>query len=273
MQTPIITLTTDFGIVDSYVAQMKGIITGINREAKIIDVTHEIPPQDVFRGAMVLDEIVDCFPKGTIHVVVVDPGVGSQRRIIAAEFAGQKFVLPDNGLIERVRMRFSVEQLVEVTKTKFFLPASRTNGSLVSNTFHGRDILAPVAANLSLGVNLGELGPRIDGPLCDLPMSTPKVTERSIVGTIVWTDSYGNMITNIAGCLIPADQYSKLKISVGSTEIDGVSRYYSEVNHGQIHALINSSDYLEVAVNGGSAVDLLGVDPHAVEVCVAFENE
>ncbi len=279
MQPQIITLTTDFGSMDTYVAQMKGAIVGINPAARIIDVTHGIPPQDLFRGALALDEIVDCFPDGTVHVAVVDPGVGSQRRIIAVELGQQRFVLPDNGLIERVRQRLPIRQIVEVTEATFFRrsfvqsEASESEATPISNTFHGRDIMAPVAAHLSLGVEFEELGPTVrEDSLCELAIPDPIVTDHSIIGHVVWTDSFGNLITNIDAGLIPSDQFSNLQISIGLTEIIGIRHTYSDVAAGQIMALINSSGRLEIAVNGGRACEFVGRDSNSADVRVTFST-
>src|ERR1700685_2767838 len=197
---PIITITTDFGLSDSYVAQMKGVILGISPQARLVDVTHQVPRQDCAAASAILADVVDAFPPGTIHLVVVDPGVGTKRRAVAVETiaeakpggeaSGPRFVAPDNGVLTDVLQRHRIRRAVRLSETRFW-------ATDVSNTFHGRDIFAPVAAHWSTGVDLAEFGPPLMLPLIQLPVSRPTVHDGEIRGEIVRTDSFGNLITNI----------------------------------------------------------------------------
>src|SRR5258708_6307515 len=175
---PIITLTTDFGSTDSYVAQMKGVILGINSQVQIVDVTHAIPPQNVARGAVVLCEVSRAFPAGTIHIAVIDPGVGSNRALLAVEAAGQRFLAPDNGLLYPMLRSFPVERVHCIETDRFWRKP-------VSATFQGRDILAPVAAHWSRGIDIAEFGPAFDVTnLIELPASEPRRVGRALVGQV-----------------------------------------------------------------------------------------
>ena len=199
---PIITLTTDFGTTDSYVAQMKGVILGIAPDATLVDITHQVPPQDIVAGSAILADAVGAFPPDTIHLVVVDPGVGSERRPVAVETTsrgerlGPRFVAPDNGVLTGALQHFPLRRAVRLAERRFW----RTD---VSHTFHGRDLFAPVAAHLSRGIELAEFGPPLDWELILLPVDRPVVEGDEIRGHIARTDSFGNLITNIDASLIP----------------------------------------------------------------------
>ena len=179
----LITLLTDFGLDDEYVGVMKGVIAGIHKDARIVDITHQIGPQDVVHGAFILAASFSFFPRGSIHVAVVDPGVGSTRRILAVETGGHRFLAPDNGLMERVLIGQANATIVSVENERYFLKP-------VSATFHGRDIFAPVSAHLAKGLPLHQLGPRIDQPIpdrnwrCSLGAAFPSTGE--IEGTGSW---------------------------------------------------------------------------------------
>lgn len=254
MSHAIITYTTDFGLADSYVAQMKGEILRINPDVRLIDVTHEVPAQDVTRAALILNDIVDSFPSDTIHLAVVDPGVGSNRRLVAAEMAGQRFVGPDNGLFGCVAKRHPPTQAVRVDEPRFWrqLPA----GSSPSSTFHGRDILAPVAAHISRGVDLAELGPALEDALQPTRLPEPQVTPGRIVGEVLWTDTFGNLITNIDGSLL-ASIAGRIVIEIAGQRIVGLAKFYFEQPAGALLALIGSHGLLEISVNCGSAAERL----------------
>ncbi len=241
----IITLTTDFGRADTYVAQMKGVILSINPAATIVDVTHEIPPQDIGRGSVALGEMWQTFPAGTIHVAVIDPGVGTSRRILAAMCDGRSFVVPDNGLLTHVCQAKPAHEIVELREQSYW----RTS---VSNTFHGRDILAPVAAHLSLGVRLGKLGP----PATDvtwLDLSMPQFEERRLVGTIISIDSFGNLITNIELAHLRQIPTTEVIVCCKQRRIEGISRTYADYPPGTLVALPGSQGHLELAIVGGNA--------------------
>ena len=186
---PIITLLTDFGTRDAYAASMKGVILSIAPDARIIDITHEVPPQDIVEGAWTLASAYRWFPAGTVHVAVVDPGVGSARRAIAARAGAWTFVAPDNGVLAWALDGAGDVRAVELADTRWFQPG-------VSSTFHGRDIFAPVAAHLASGVALDELGPRVDD-LVALPVASPHVTPERITCEVVHVVLFGNAITNL----------------------------------------------------------------------------
>jgi S-adenosylmethionine hydrolase len=249
----IITLTTDFGVCDSYVAQMKGVLLAISREVQIVDVTHAIPPQDVGRAAAVIAEIAGVFPAGTVHVAVVDPGVGSDRALLAAEAAGQRFLAPDNGLLKPLFHRFPPARVHRLTNDRFWRKP-------VSATFHGRDILAPVAAHWSRGIDLADFGPPVDvSALATMPLKEPRRVGRTLLGRVDSVDAFGNLITNIREADLPAGNRDTFAISVGGERITGINRTYSDRPPGSVAALIGSSGRLEIAVNGGNAARQLGV--------------
>jgi S-adenosylmethionine hydrolase len=256
MKAPLITLTTDFGLSDSYVAQMKGAILTIAPEAVLIDVTHKIPPQDCAVGAAVLADAVGPFPSGTIHLVVVDPGVGTERRAIAVEARGEhdvgdlRFVAPDNGVLTRALAGRSVRRAVELTDRSFWR-------SSVSQTFHGRDIFGPVAAHWSLGVDLSEFGPPLDSPLVTLALPEPTRQGNNLFGEVVRTDSFGNLITNISAAQLPADDRSRVTVEIGTQRITGISSAYQDRAVGEVLALFGSSGMLEIAVCCGHAGEIL----------------
>ena len=263
----IITLTTDLGFTDAYVATMKGVILGINPEAKLVDICHTIKPQNILQAAFILGTAYKFFPQKTIHVVVVDPGVGTERRAIILRTPSADFVAPDNGILSyviqdlltgpmadndnsRQRELGPGLEAVAITKSQFW----RTP---VSSTFHGRDIFAPVAALLSLGfppINFGE-------KITSLTMlSLPQPHQRpdgSLVGHVLHIDNFGNLITNIKSSdLPPAKQ--PITIEVGDHIISELSHTYAE-GRGLL-ALIGSSGYLEVSLRGGSASDFLDAE-------------
>ena len=251
MANPIITLTTDFGRADTYVAQMKGVILSLNPDAAIVDVTHEIPPQNIMRGSMALGEIWQAFPPGTIHVAVIDPGVGTAREILGAKCDDRLFVLPNNGLLSHVLANSLPEEIVELQNQSYFRAS-------MSQTFHGRDIMAPVAAHLSLGVRLREFGP----PAADvkrLEFPSPQVEERRLTGQIVSIDGFGNLLTNIETAHIEQIGNANFLVSYNRQQIDGISETYGQHSPGTLIALLGSQGQLELAiVNGDAARQLNG---------------
>jgi S-adenosylmethionine hydrolase len=257
----VITLTTDFGLTDAYVASMKGVILTINPAAKIIDICHNISPQNVSQAAFVLNTAYRFFPERTIHVVVVDPGVGTERRAIILRTPEFDIIAPDNGVLSYIIEPFLEEQLrreqgqaklppalkaISITEPEFWR-------SQVSTTFHGRDIFAPVAARLSLGMPLEKFGGVIDS-IEILPDLRPhRESEDTMTGRIVHIDHFGNLVTNFKCEDLPEEPFS---VEVGKRRISKLSRTYAE-GEGLL-ALIGSSGYLEIAINGGSACDSLG---------------
>ena len=244
---PIITLTTDLGLTDAYVAAMKGVILGINPEAKLVDICHTIKPQNIIQAAFVLSRAYPFFPQGTIHVVVVDPGVGTQRRAIILSTKSASFVAPDNGVLSYVTQQSSVWEAVAITRPQFWR-------STVSPTFHGRDIFAPVAARLSLGLPLTDFGEVITS-VAMLPLPQPyQAADGSIIGHVIHIDSFGNLITDINSSDLRRAKPA-VTIGVGNQLISGLSRTYAEGS--ELLALIGSDGYLEIAVKEGNASALL----------------
>lgn len=253
----IITLTTDFGVFDSYVAQMKGEILKIAPEARIVDVTHDIPPQDIRRGAIMLREIVASFPPDTIHLAVVDPGVGSEQRAVAVEMAEQRFVGPDNGLFGLVARDWPPRRIARLDRPTAWRMAA--DGQPPSHTFHGRDIFAPVAARWSLGADLETLGTLTAEPLYEIAWPEPRVIGRQIVGEVVAIDRFGNLITNLHASRLSASPPEAWEFTFAEQHLRGLRRCYSEVAVQQALALIGSSGFLELAVRDGDAADRFGV--------------
>jgi S-adenosyl-L-methionine hydrolase (adenosine-forming) len=245
-----ITLTTDFGAGSPYVAAMKGVMLGINPAARLIDLSHEVSPQDMTHGAVLLAETTTWFPAGTIHVAVVDPGVGTARRLLHARIGDQNYLAPDNGLLSLLAKRTRPVRIVELANSEYWLPA-------VSNTFHGRDILAPVAGQLSLGLEPERLGP-IVSDLIMLDWPEAKAGDRRIEGEVRWIDHFGNLITNIPSSMLEsAGPHSDLRISCFGKQIHGTISSYGARTPGELTALVGSSGFLEIAVVNGSAAKML----------------
>ncbi|OGO24441.1 MAG: hypothetical protein A2144_01555 [Chloroflexi bacterium RBG_16_50_9] len=254
----IITLTTDFGLADSYVAAMKGVVLGINPEAKLIDVCHTIRPQDIAQAAFVLSTVYEFFPRSTIHVVVVDPGVGTGRRAIILRTPAADFVAPDNGVLSYVIRHYSEEsEAVDQRQLKpgpglaaIALTRPQFWRSPVSPTFHGRDIFAPVAAHLSLGLSPDSFGEAISS-LTVLPLTrTFLAPDGTLAGNIMHIDHFGNLITSIRGRDLP-QKASEITVKVGDRIISGLSQTYG-TGEGLL-ALIGSSGYLEISLKEGDA--------------------
>lgn len=246
----IISLLTDYATRDGYVAALKGVIAGIAPEAQVVDITHEVPPYGVAHAAFVLGQVWRWFPLGTIHVAVVDPGVGSARRILLGEFAGQFALAPDNGLLTFVHHDHPPGRLWSVENADYSLPES-------SPTFHGRDILAPVAAHLALGVDPSSVGPATDD-LERLPI--PPRAERHAGGwrgQVIHVDRFGTLVSNIHRDQLPkaGGDRDRLQATVDGTAIGPVRRSFHEVPVGEPLALLGGSGFLEVAVNQGRAVE------------------
>jgi S-adenosylmethionine hydrolase len=255
----LITLTTDFGATDPFVGIMKGVIASRAPAAVVIDLAHGIPPQDVFAGALVLQKAVPYFPAGTIHVGVVDPGVGGSRRPLCVETVRGCLVGPDNGLLSMAAPAAEVRRIVHLTETRFFLEP-------VSATFHGRDLFAPVAAALATGTAPSELGPEVPSmEQLDLP---PVVREgRTIRGQVLYIDHFGNLVTNVSSATLDA-MPRNVTLRVRGLHLQAVAPSYAAVGPGQPVAVVNSWGLLEVAVRDGSARDRLGArigDPVVLE--------
>lgn len=249
----IITLTTDFGQRDAYVAAMKGVILGINPSVQLVDVSHDIAAQDVMEGAFVLRGAVEHFPPGTIHVAVVDPGVGTARRPVALRRGYQYFVGPDNGLFALLLDRADPDEAVVLDRPD----AWRTPAP--SATFHGRDVFAPVAAHLSTGRPLSDLGSPLDR-LTPLHWALPIADEQGLQGWVVHLDHFGNCITNIPRADFDARRAGRrVKCIARGAVLDTLAETYADVEAGEPLLLFNSDGFLEIAVNAGNAAELLGI--------------
>ena len=246
----VITLMTDFGTSDHYVGVMKAVILNINPQIEIVDITHAIPPQDIHGAAFLIDSAYRYFPTGTIHVIVVDPGVGSERRAIVCQTATGYFVCPDNGILTHILRNEERVHTVAVENSAYFLPQ-------VSNTFHGRDIFAPVAAHLSRGVPIDKLGSPVAQPL-QLPVPKPEITDKAVIGQVIWIDSFGNLVTNISHEILEAlEGQNSVVIRAGGAEIDRLNRSYAESAVGEALAIVGSFNRLEISINQGNAAQVL----------------
>jgi S-adenosylmethionine hydrolase len=257
---PILTLTTDFGLQDPFVGVMKGVIAGICPSAQVIDVTHGIEAFNILDGALAIWQAWRYFPAGTVHVIVVDPGVGSQRHPILSRMGEFWFIAPDNGvltLIERdVRRSGGTVEHRRIANPQYMLPAQ-------SHTFHGRDIFAPAAAHLAMQIGSGEVAAATFGPpvesLIQLPVPEPiHLPDGSVEGVILKSDHFGNLLTNI-----PANDLSKIlagwTIELGGRLITRFCRFYAEAERGDIFCIVGSSGLLEIAMNRGSASRETGI--------------
>ena len=248
---PVITLTTDFGNKDGFVGTMKGVIWGICPDARIADISHEVTPQRVSEGAAILRRAAPYFAAGTVHIAVVDPGVGTERRALAARIGAQYFVGPDNGLctllIADARHAGLETPVVAVDNPRYWLPQ-------VSRTFHGRDIFAPVGAHLAGGVKLEELGTCFSDPVL-LPLAQPEKINGGYRARVVAIDAFGNLATNLPW---PQVAGRTLLIALKGRVIHGLATAYGQHQPGELIALVDSNDFIEVAVVNGSAAEVLG---------------
>jgi S-adenosyl-L-methionine hydrolase (adenosine-forming) len=250
---PIITLTSDFGLSDHFVGIMKGVILGIQPAAQLIDISHGVQAYDIADGAFTIAQAYRYFPKKTIHVVVVDPGVGSARRPLLAEMAGQYFVAPDNGVLSMVFAR-ETRKVRHISNERYFLHP-------VSRTFHGRDVFSPVAGHLAAGVTPGQFGKRIEDylrPSFDKPTHTGKHTW---TGAILKSDHFGNLATNFHIDDFPLLRTHAFALNVGLQIIARLALTFSDCAAGELFVVVGSSGYLEVAASQGSAAKALGCGP------------
>jgi S-adenosylmethionine hydrolase len=251
----LITLLTDFGTADYFVGAMKGAILSIAPGASIVDVTHEVPPQDVRAGAFTLLAAYEAFPPGTVHVAVVDPGVGSARRAIAARAGGHRFVGPDNGLFGWILEREMETEVVHVTAERFFRHP-------VSATFHGRDVFAPVAAALAGGVSIGELGREIGDWARLGPLRLERGEDGALHGVVLHVDRFGNVVTPFTRGDLPEEAAARgVRIGIGGREVRSVRRFYAEgeAAPGEPFAIWGSAGFLEISLTRDSAARRLGV--------------
>ncbi len=259
-----VALLTDFGIQDHFIGVMKGVITKISPQARLIDISHQIAPQNIEAGARMLGEAVPYFAPGTVQVAVVDPGVGTQRRAIAALIGKQYFVAPDNGLltplIENARAAGEVVRIVNLTRPEYWLPEP-------SASFHGRDIFSPVGAHLANGLPLECLGEAIDDPIL-INLSKPKRTESGWRAEVVLVDHFGNLSTNLPAEALPAD-WEDVTVRVGGKAIQGLTRAFADAEPGTLIATVDSTGSLAISVVNGNAAERLKVGMGAsVEVVI-----
>ena len=262
---PVISLITDFGIKDGNVGVMKGVIWNISPNAQISDISHTIQPQNVPEAALILARCAPYFPENAIHLVVVDPGVGTARRPMAAKIGSQYYVGPDNGtitmLLEKAEQAGWKTEFVDINDPNYWLPD-------VSFVFHGRDIFAPVAAHLSIGVSLKSLGTPFDNPV-RLEIPKPEKTDSGWRGQVIHIDHFGNIASNIRAENLDAalKDKEKITVSMGDVEIKGLVNTFGERPVGELIALMGSTGNLLVSVVNGSALDRLSVkvgDPFEV---------
>ena len=258
----VITLLTDFGLQDEFVGVVHGVILGRCPAARIVDLCHAVPPGDCRRAAYLLHWAYRYFPPGTIHVIIVDPGVGTGRRVLCARAHGQRFLAPDNGVLTTVLQRAHRPVVHEVRNPRYWLPS-------VHATFHGRDLFAPVAAHLALGVRPEALGPRTARWV---RLALPRVRRqgRRWSGTVVDIDRFGNLVTNVEAAVIRASarRPAQLRLHVNRRIIRGLVRTYGDVRRGALTAMVGSRGLVEIAVREGSAARALAArvgDPVALD--------
>jgi S-adenosyl-L-methionine hydrolase (adenosine-forming) len=245
-----ITLTSDFGLKDSYVAEMKGAILTINPNATIIDITHHVEQFNIRMGAFMLASAAPYFPKGTVHLAVVDPGVGTDRSAILVQTGRCFFVGPDNGVLMLAAQNQGIKRIQELSNPKFMLPK-------VSSTFHGRDVFAPAAANLDMGVKPEEFGPEITN-IVTPEFASPKSNNGTLTGEVLHVDGFGNIITNISCKEMAQAKTLKVKLQKFSLRLS-MGKTYAQAKPQEAIALIGSHGFLEIALNRASAAEKLQV--------------
>jgi S-adenosylmethionine hydrolase len=246
-----ITLLTDFGSRDAFVGIMKGVMLSINPSVTLVDLAHEVPPQDILAGALILRSAVAFFPPGTIHVAVIDPGVGSNRRALLVETPRAFFIGPDNGLLSLAVPADAVTRLIHLTNDEYFL-------ALRSQTFHGRDVFAPVAAHLSCNVPPERFGNAISN-MERLTLPSVEYRASGLIGGVLYIDHFGNAITNITEADVRLFPTDTLLVSIGGMQIRGIQSSYAAVEAGAPVAIINSWGLMEIAVRNGSATQQLAI--------------
>jgi S-adenosylmethionine hydrolase len=255
--TSIITFTTDFGASDGYVGTMKGVILSIAPDVALVDITHDIAPQTIRQAAYVLHDAAPYFPRGTIHLAVVDPGVGSARRALAVRTSQGFLVGPDNGLFTLFLADEPDAECRAITNAKYMLPR-------ISSTFHGRDVFAPIAAHLANGADLADFGPRITDPVT-FPIPRPEQqADGSWRGCVLYADHFGNLITSVTGDLLQqllSGGRHSVEIVIGQQRISGIRHSFAEGAPGELVALVGSSGHLEIAVTNGNAARALNIGP------------
>ncbi len=250
-----IVLLTDFGLQDAFAGILKGVILSINPHATIVDLSHGVRPQDILHGAFLLLTAQGYFPRGAIFCAVVDPGVGGDRRPVLIRTKEYDFVGPDNGLLWQAAQKNGIQSAVHLTQSTYFLEK-------ISSTFHGRDIFAPIAAHLSLGLEMGKLGTPINDPVNDLvhlDLPVPEKQGNSLILTVLDIDIYGNITLNITQDEFKAFVKDCFCLSVGTAQISACHKTYDQAGEDQPFLLASSSGYMEVALKNGNAAEQLGI--------------
>jgi S-adenosylmethionine hydrolase len=251
MMQRIITLLTDFSEKDGYPASMKGVILSINPNVKIVDITHEIPSHDIKEAAFVLKSTYNYFPRGTIHIAIVDPEVGSKRKPILVETENYYFICPDNGILSYVLLEEKIRKIIWINNKQYFLKK-------ISNTFHGRDIFAPVGAYLSKGIKVEKFGKKIN-KIVKFNIKYPKEKNNYLIGDVIHIDKFGNIITNITREKFYAFTKNKeFEIKINRKIIRKISNSYKDVQKGELLAIFGSSEFLEISIREGNAFKLYG---------------
>jgi len=246
-ESNIITLTTDFGTSDPYVGIMKGVILSINPKAKIIDITHSIPPQDVISAGFTIKNSFSFFPERTIHLAIIDPGVGSKRSPILIETEKYFFIGPDNGLFSSIISKEKIKNIIKITNKNYFLKK-------ISSTFHGRDIFAPVTAYLSNGKKSDTFGPDLKNPIITAFPEPFIVNKNEAEGEVVHIDRFGNLLTNISTSFIEEFAATKsFHLEVNNIPISKIAPYYAAAENDELFCLIGSSDLLEISIKNSNA--------------------
>jgi S-adenosylmethionine hydrolase len=247
--SPLVTLTTDFGTKDPYVSAMKGVIYSQCPGVRVVDLSHDIPPQDLWHACFFWAGSAPYFPPGTIHIAIVDPGVGTARRAVVAKAGGQYFVCPDNGILTMALLACPLEEAYAITNPDFM-------AADVSPTFHGRDVFAPTAARLASGVDIAEAGEAAPD-LVALPIPDPVTRDEAIEGEIIHIDHFGNCISNVTRATLASK--SPQNIRIGAESFESILDTYGQAQRGEALALFGSSGHLELAVREDSASDRLGI--------------
>jgi S-adenosylmethionine hydrolase len=255
MTTPIVTLTTDFGLTDHFVGVMKGVILGICPRARIVDISHGVAPYEISEGAYLIAQAYRYFPKKAVHVVVVDPGVGTSRRPILVEAAGQYFVAPDNGVLSLIYSQEKAKVRLIASEKYFLKPVSRT--------FHGRDIFSPVGAHLAAGVPVAQMGKPIEDYLRPAFEKPERTGKRTWVGRILKIDRFGNLITNFHVNDFPDLERRDFSLAIGPVEIGVLAHNYAECGPGELFLIPGSTGYLEVSLSQASAAEQVGCESGA----------
>ena len=263
MSPPIITLLTDFGTSDAFAGIMKGVIFGIHPAARVVDLTHAVPPQQVLPAALLLRSAAPFFPPQTIHVVVVDPGVGSGRRALLIETAHGLFIGPDNGVLSLAAPPAGRRGVRHLTNEAFFRHP-------VSQTFHGRDVFAPVAAHLSRGAAPPDCGPLVDS-IIELTVPAVRHAPQRLTGEVIYVDHFGNLVTNIDAEALATFPVRTLSVTIHNTQVAGPVDAYAVVSPGTPLAIVGSWGVLEIAVRNGSAADTFAAGP-GMPVSVVAES-